>query len=344
MQGAYDNPVPNNHLTEYFSNPSDTVVALVSALPYLSPTLQSQVKTYLQNNYGLLANNIPAPYSIIENASVGWKNGAKREAYDDTPEITAQLNDGYDANSYIANEPRSFIWVDRNLYICGPKNGANDGFPPESFYGAWKYAQTFSGTATTIFNLMKNKLCKADPAGIVNDMTDANLVKYPYILNEYIVGYRGYMELEKVAGFTTDISQSNKYAEYTRLVNLRLNNFSQNIPWGSIIDNYNNGLNASRNLIYLTPELAGVLNPTLVQGVVDQYQDLTPYWFVEKYNRSYGESYYQPLYDSESIFQARALVLKQPYSELIKYLDVPAFQVGDLFYIDNLVAALSATP
>jgi outer membrane protein assembly factor BamB len=342
MAGAYDSPVPNNHLTEYFSNPSDTVTVLSNALPYLSPTLQSQVKTYLQNNYGLLANNTPAAYSFINYASVGWLNGAKREAFDDTPEITAQLNDGFDANSYIANGPRSFIWVYRNLYICGPKNGFNDGFPPESFYGAWKYAQTFPGTAATIFNLMKDKLCKADPTGANNDMTDANLVTYPYILNEYLVGYRGYMELEKLAGMTSDISQSNKYAEYSRLVNLRLSNFSKDAPWGSVVDNYNNGLNASRNFIYLTPELAGVLNPTLVKGVVDQYQVLTPYWFVEKYNRSYCESYYLPLYDSVSLFRARALVLKQPFSELVKYLDVPAFQTGDLFYIQNLVDALKA--
>ena len=341
LAGGYDNPVPNNHLIEYFSNPSDSVTVLVNALPYLSASLQSQVKAYLQTNYGI-TNGVPAPYSFINYASVGWKNGAKREASDDTPEITAQLNDGYDANSYIANGPRSFIWVYNNLYICGPKNGTNDGFPPDSFYGAWKYAQTFPGTASNIFNLMKNKLCVADPTGTANDMTDANLVKYPYVLNEYIVGYRGYMELEKLAGLTTDISQSSKYAEYNRLVTLRLNNFSKDVPWDGSY-NANNALNASRNFIYLTPELASLLNPTQVQGVVDQYQVLTPYWFAEKYDRSYDEAYYQPLYDSQSIFQARALILKQPFSELIKYLDVTAFQTGDLFYIQNLVAALSAS-
>jgi hypothetical protein len=42
------------------------------------------------------------------------------------------------------------------------------------------------------------------------------------------------------------------------------------------------------------------------------------------------------------LFQARAYVLQQPFSELVKYLDVPAFERGDLFYIQNLVAALQA--
>src|SRR6185436_18517728 len=40
--------VPGNHLGEYFHNPADTLYTLSIALPYLSPTLQTQVKTYLQ--------------------------------------------------------------------------------------------------------------------------------------------------------------------------------------------------------------------------------------------------------------------------------------------------------
>ncbi len=357
MTYAYDNPVPNEHLLEYFHNPADTVAALVNALPYLSTSLQSQVKTYLQTYYGITGNT-PAPYSFINYASVGWNKAAgqptqaKREAYDDTAEMTAQFNTiGYDAeyNNFAASSPRTYIKTSNsglNLRIgTSTGNGGGDGgFPPDSFYGAWKYAQTFPGTALTIFNLMKNKLSIADQAGVNNDMTDANLIKYPWILNEYIVGYRGYMELEKLAGVTTDISQSSKYAEYTRLVNLRLNNYSKDVPWDGSY-NHNNDLNAVRNFIYLTPELADILRTnklSQVQDTINQYDILTPYWFVSKYDRSYSESYYQPLDDYAYLFQARAQILKTPFSQLIKYLDVPAFQTGDLFYIQNLVAALQA--
>ncbi len=346
MAGAYDNPGPNEHLLEYFHNPAWTVAILVNALPYLSSSLQTQVKTYLQTYYGITGST-PSPYSFINYASVGWKNGAKREAYDDTQEMINQFNDGYDPNSYVANGPRTCIWTYNNLRIATSTNDGcpyNGGFPPDSFYGAWKYAQTFPGTAATIFNLMKNKLSTADQAGANNDMTDANLIKYPWILNEYIVGYRGYMELEKLAGVTTDISQSSKYAEYTRLVNLRLNNYSKDVPWDGSY-NVNNDLNASRNFIYLVPELADILRTnkiSQVQDTISQYDILTPYSFVSKYDRSYGESYYQPLYDYAYVFQARAQILKTPFSQLIKYLDVPAFQTGDLFYIQNLVAALQA--
>jgi hypothetical protein len=42
------------------------------------------------------------------------------------------------------------------------------------------------------------------------------------------------------------------------------------------------------------------------------------------------------------MFQAKAWILKEPRDELVKYLDVPGFPRGDLFYIQNLVAAIEA--
>jgi len=47
------------------------------------------------------------------------------------------------------------------------------------------------------------------------------------------------------------------------------------------------------------------------------------------------------LYDAV-VLQAKAYVLGEPREELLKYLDVPAFRVGDLFYIQNLVAVIEA--
>jgi hypothetical protein len=63
---------------------------------------------------------------------------------------------------------------------------------------------------------------------------------------------------------------------------------------------------------------------------------------VSKFNAAVAESGFQNLYDYPSNFQARAWILKQPREELYKYLDVPAFERGDLFYIQNLVAIIEA--
>ena len=98
--------------------------------------------------------------------------------------------------------------------------------------------------------------------------------------------------------------------------------------------------------MYLTPELSDLMRTNIlskVQATVDQYQVLTPNWFVSKFSHSGPEAYAQPLYDYPALFQARAWILKQPFSELIKFLDIPAFDRGDLFYIQNVLAALSAT-
>jgi hypothetical protein len=55
------------------------------------------------------------------------------------------------------------------------------------------------------------------------------------------------------------------------------------------------------------------------------------------------ESTTQNLHDHHSVHKARAWVLQEPYEELVKYLDQPAFKTGDLYYIHNLVNCLDAS-
>ena len=95
----------------------------------------------------------------------------------------------------------------------------------------------------------------------------------------------------------------------------------------------------------MVPELGDYLNQHIysqVQDAVKEYTYVAPYWFVAGFDDSYGEGTFQSLYDYPSLFQAKAYILKQPYDEMVKWLDVPAFYRGDLFYIQNLVAALNA--
>lgn len=98
--------------------------------------------------------------------------------------------------------------------------------------------------------------------------------------------------------------------------------------------------------MFLTPEIAEYMHAHLllqVQEAIDEYSDVAPYWFVSSVDNSVGEGTLQRLYDSHALFQAKAYILGEPYDELIKYLDAPAFARGDLFHIQNLVAALSAS-
>jgi hypothetical protein len=170
------------------------------------------------------------------------------------------------------------------------------------------------------------------------------LSRRPYLVHLYIAGYEGYLELQRLAGYPENANVRNWY---NQAMNLRMNTFSKDTPFGDDVNTvgwYNRALSVARNFMFLTPEIGDYMYANLrpqVQQAVDEYSRIAPYWFVSKFDNSVGEGTLQHLYDSPAIFQAKAYALKQPYDELAKYLDAPAFARGDLFYIQNLVAALS---
>jgi hypothetical protein len=170
----------------------------------------------------------------------------------------------------------------------------------------------------------------------------------PHVHNTYIAGYLGYLELEKLAGAPESMSIKN---EYLRLLQLRADNFTKDSAY---YDKYktNDGaycrsLNVASNFMFLVPELAQYLRDhalTKVQEAIDEYEDLAPYWFASNFEDGFAETGSVHFYDRHALFQAKALILQEPRAELGKYLDVPAVAVGDLYYIQNLVAWLEAPP
>jgi hypothetical protein len=79
-----------------------------------------------------------------------------------------------------------------------------------------------------------------------------------------------------------------------------------------------------------------------VQNALNEYEKLVPYWFVTRISVTFGEGVIHPLYDSFAVFQAKAMILGESRQELAKYLDVPAFEIGDLFYIKKLIHVIEA--
>lgn len=299
-----------DYLSDYWHNPSDTLYTLLRALPHLPPDLQQQTRAYLEREF----SDYP-PYDI---AHVGWSEGAPREDFDLPPEIEALLPDFGPRTTSLGEWNKPTDWWS---------------FPQHSFYGLWKYAEEFGG-ASEIFGHIENKI-ELPPS-------DSYLADFPHIHNAYIAGYIGYLELEELAGRpeSTDVR-----SELDRLLALRANTFTKTSPFMETEVNYRRVLNISRNFMYLVPELSAYLREhaySRVQEAVDEYQTIAPGWFVAKYDVSYSENTLQPLYDYHSLFQAKAQILQEPREELVKYLDVPAFARGDLFYIQNLVAALEA--
>jgi outer membrane protein assembly factor BamB len=326
--GAYTDEREFGELFDYFQSPADTVYTLLLAYPHLTPATQGQVKTYLQNNFG------PGKtYDLTRIVHVGWGTGSSREVYDIPSEVVASWGTPYTSPYYPSTQP-----------ICG-SCGYWQNFPPFSFYAAWKYAQVVGNNdpafAKNIFDRMSGKL--------ETPLSDAVFIRRPYWLNLYIAGYQGYLELQKLAGYPQN---STVLARYQAMLNLRVNHFVKDTPYLPIGAetsdwemSYNNSLAVARNFMFLTPELADYMESRILNAVntaVVEYEYVAPYWFVSKIDVSYGEGTFQPLYDYPALFQAKAYILNQPYAELVKWLDVPAFYKGDLFYIQNLVAALQA--
>ncbi|MCP4427092.1 MAG: PQQ-like beta-propeller repeat protein [Chloroflexi bacterium] len=301
-------------LSDYWSSPTDTIVTLINALPHLPPAMQQEVKTYIQNEF-----NNHLPYDINH---VGWLDGASREIFDLPPEVTADLvnNDAEKQNYTFKNDGG---WDDVGVW----------GRSPYVFYALWKYAELF-GDAETLYAESEDDL-----ATVTKLPSNTLLLNMPLVHNAYIAGYYGFLELEKLAGQpeSTDIKN-----ELNRLIALRVNNFARESAYAGQ-ESYCNTLNVASNFMYLTPELAEHLRADALGAVADAvnyYDEIAPYWFVAFAAEGYAEDPKATLYDAHGIFMARAWILQESGDDLAGYLDVPAFDRGDLFYIDKLAALL----
>jgi uncharacterized repeat protein (TIGR01451 family) len=301
-----------DNFQDYWHDPSETLSVLLRALPYLPSTLQASTKSYLQSEF---ATYRPYLYSHI-----GWAKGAARDAFDLPPEVEAGRA-SFPATQYAGYDFEG--WGERY-------GGTN--IPPHTFYALWKYAQVFGG-AKAIFDSSKSELMAVPSSDI--------LTKYPFVHNSLIAGYWGYLELQKLAGYS---ESSNIRSQLNTLLASRASGFSKDTPYTDSGD-YCRAYSTSRNFMFMVPELADYLRKNAlgkVQAALDEYTRVEPYWFAAAFEDAIGEAVIQPLYDYHALFQARALVLKESPTELAKYLDVPAMSVGDLYYIDNLVTLLES--
>ena len=311
----------------YFENPGDTLFTLSVAYPYLSSSLQAQVRDYLATEF----NNYFANSMI---ARVGWSDGAPREWMDLPPEVASDIAAGNYPSSTRAGS--GFIWA----------------YPQNNFYAMWKYAANVPGVdAQQVYSLAKSKIIVPVPNPPVSTETDY-FRQQPYELNGWIAGYIGFLNLQSLAGMDgTDANlRARVSTELDRLMALRANIFTKesyyNDPNAPGYKFYKKNFDIVSNFWMIVPELGEYLRQNKeseVRAAIDEYNYIAPYWFVSRYEDSIGERGMSLLYNYYALFQAKAFILHESPAELSKYLDVPAFAVGDLFYIQNLVAVLSVS-
>jgi len=340
-----------HYLADYYHNPAETTYTLLMALPLLPDDVRGPVRQYIQDEF----QAYPA-YSVTH---MGWNSGTPRDDFSLPPEVEA------DAASFSSCD------------LCN-----SWGFPGENIYASYLYAREF-GNATGIFAQVEGRLGNlpdyvqsfpnrlnsniigyigylrlADLAGtmpateVEKKMVDlliarAALSKYPSALAETGFEYGGYKWSVRT------LATSYPDTLFTPRIIGTL--WSQMPLYGFPIDNIT-GLSGGHtgggyafgiDYVNLVPELAAFMNAYSRQEVadaVDDYNTRAPYWFVAQAEELGGESVIVPIYDRLGLFQAKAMILGESRTELEKYLDVPVMQVGDLYYMLNLIAALKASP
>jgi hypothetical protein len=300
-------------MQDYYHNPAETIYTLAIAYPHLPSNVQSSLSSYMQQEY--------FQYPLGSITHVGWGSGAERMSSPWPPDFNVSPS-----TPGIAGTTGNWIFWK---------------FNPFNFYAAWKYVEV-TGNASGVFDAIKGQY-ESPPSN-----TDYKVYGYEaaHVLNTYIAGHIGYLELEQMA---TGQRSSTIQNTLNSLISTRL----------SMLDNINppdiRGLEAS-GFAYLVPELGEEMyqnKRSRVQTYVDTYEDIMPYWFEAGADEQIkdplrglfaAEGSNTPLYAVNSLFSARAYALKQSRTELEKYIDVPYFEVGDLFYIQNLVAVIRSGP
>jgi hypothetical protein len=300
-----------DHMSAYFQVPADTFYVLPRALPHLPEGQQKALRAYLQKE---LAEHSPA-----EVAAYGWE-GSPRTWADYPPEAVAMLREVRD--SPVAGG--RWMWP----------------FPPHNIYGLYKYAEAGLGDPARLAEAARGKL------ELPARMPDELLLEHVWQLNMYLAGYEGYLGLQKLAGQEAD---RNVRAERDRLRRLWVEKVDLASPWcdasGTRSRQYHKQrINVARCFIWMTPELGEYLRQHAREKIergLAHLEDVAPYWFNAAFEGTMGEGNLEHLYDLW-LLQGHALALGEPREQLDKYLDVPVFARGDLFYILNLVTTIEA--
>ncbi|HMR67455.1 MAG TPA: PQQ-like beta-propeller repeat protein [Anaerolineae bacterium] len=335
--GYYNSTRGMPQFANYFENPGDTLFILLQAYPYVSPTLKPDLEKYLKQHYRMyFEDNLFARTGY-------WRNGSG--AYN--------LND---SQGFGQLQPREWMPLppevaeDIKQYSASLWPGVDWPweYPQHNIYAMWQFGQTFYADdpvqLTAIYNQAKARL-ETTPPG------PATLEEYTWVHNGFIAGYLGFLKLQELAGQAQQDAELRATVEtqLNALLALRAKDFNKDNPWSGpeAFDNgqiINKSFSVARNFMYLTPELAQYLRQHALDQVteaVDEYNWTAPYWVAVRYEASFSEFASDHLYTHNSMFQAKAYILQESRAQLLKYLDVPAFKVGDLFYIQNLVAILA---
>jgi hypothetical protein len=313
-----------SNFEDMWHNPADTIYTLARAYPHLpsanypgsSKTWKARLKEYMQGEF----NNYK-PYQ--------WSHMGVAGAHREVNNVPGIHQNSYATAYKINSSPGNVAWEGWT-------------FNPFNFYALWKYAEIFNNPKEILSLLRSNgNTPKAIPS-------ESFVKSRPHVLNTYIAGYIGYLNLQQMAG-ESQSSQVKTWLSSSK--NMRVNHLNS-------VDPKNLHTFESGGFLWLVPELGDHLyqnSRSRVAQYVNNYNIYAPYWMVAKadeasrirwenlvHAKSYNETGHAHYYDYSSLFNAKAFALKEGRDQLELYLDAPAVARGDLFYIQNLVSVIEA--
>ncbi|MBN1571037.1 MAG: hypothetical protein JXA73_24585 [Acidobacteria bacterium] len=304
-------------LDDYWHNPGELIYTLAISIPYLPDDLKPSAKAYIESEF----NRFP-PHTYVHTGP----EGVLRETTPRPPEFS-----GAWAQYFYQRTASAMEATDWGTDATAPPWR----FPPFNIYACWKYAELFPEKAPAILDKLRNRV--GGPPAL-----DEYHATHPSVLNNYIAGYYGFLNLQTLAGEARSAQVENWLAEALQKRLTALYQDPVSLP----------GAEAG-GFIALVPELGDYLYSIALDRVeqVLAYQNwAAPYWHIARAEeitrrdtqRRYWEGYHSHIYETASQFLARAYALKWSREKLEKYLDAPSVYRGDLTYIQNLVATLQA--
>jgi hypothetical protein len=312
--GGVSNTIAMPEPDTYFRVPADTLYALAAAYPHVSAAVRPLLPPYLSAYWQRY-------FATTMVRAIGWNTGTQRESMVHPPEVQNRMSQ-----------------------LGDQTNGA---MPQRVFYAAWMYAQVVPSQAGAIYNTVRPLLVYPPPSTL-------DIVRGPGVYNDYIAGYQGFLNLYDMVGTNPDPAlRQNVANQLSTLLNTRISNFAKDHPWqgdvdnpsGININNYVRKFNCTRNFLYVTRELGQAMRASTragdIRAAVNEYLYVCPQWFIARDQNSFQESSAHHIFDSHALFLAKAYVGGESQAELSKWIDVP-WMLGDLYHIQNLVAALEA--
>ncbi|MCL5411302.1 MAG: PQQ-binding-like beta-propeller repeat protein [Patescibacteria group bacterium] len=306
----------------FWFDPGEQVLTLSQAYPYLNPTLQGQLKTYLQTEINRFSPLQMLPYGASYGSSGDWlRTGVSREFYPVT--IRSSLGTG-------------------NLGSWPPPAPAI-----QTIYSLWAYAKYVDGFGPTSY--------VATNWTSIKNLFDAK----KGTVNNYarIAGAIGYSRIAAQLGHTAEATEGQNVAIAAMQNGVNFQNWldvADNVYTPTTPDYRQNQLNREpgfRGQVFfgLTPEIGRFLRDTNNTPVNTFINRLTHYtnndylWYVTRVGiqGEAGENSFQNPELGWSVFLAQAYINGASQQQLRYWLDRP-WGLGDLWYLQKLVATIEA--